>query len=49
VITEGRGANEVAHAARIEGMVSLREAAVRRLAEGATTFSEVVRVTADSE
>ncbi|HZO08591.1 MAG TPA: GspE/PulE family protein [Myxococcota bacterium] len=49
LITEGRDANEIAHAGRIEGMESLREAAVRRLAEGLTTFTEVVRVTADSE
>jgi general secretion pathway protein E len=49
LVSEGRDANEIGHAARIEGMESLREAAVRRLAEGATTFGEVLRVTADSE
>ncbi len=49
LVCEGRDANEIGHAARIEGMESLREAAVRRLAEGATTFAEVLRVTADSE
>ena len=30
-------------------MESLRDAAVRKLADGLTTFEEVVRVTADSE
>jgi hypothetical protein len=30
-------------------MQSLREAAVRRLAEGVTTIAEVRRITADSE
>jgi general secretion pathway protein E len=49
LITEGRDANEINHAGRIEGMESLRDAAVRRLAEGQTTFEEVVRVTADTE
>jgi general secretion pathway protein E len=49
LVSEGRDANEIGHAARIEGMESLREAAVRRLAEGATTFAEVLRVTADTE
>ncbi len=49
LINEGRDANEINHAGRIEGMESLRDAAVRRLAEGHTTFEEVVRVTADTE
>lgn len=49
LINEGRDATEIANAARIEGMESLRDAAVRRLAEGVTTFEEVVRLTADSE
>jgi len=49
LIREQRDASEIAHAARIEGMQSLREAAIRRLAEGQTPFEEVVRVTADVE
>jgi general secretion pathway protein E len=47
LITEGKDANEIAYAARVEGMATLREAAIRKLAEGATTFEEVVRLTAD--
>ena len=47
LITEGKDANEIAYAARVEGMATLREAAIRKLAEGSTTFEEVVRLTAD--
>ncbi len=49
LINEGRDANELHHAGRIEGMESLRDAALRRLAEGLTTFEEVARVTVDTE
>ncbi|HXV36876.1 MAG TPA: GspE/PulE family protein [Myxococcota bacterium] len=49
LINEGKDANEIHHAGRIEGMEPLRDAAVRKLADGVTTFEEVVRVTADSE
>jgi general secretion pathway protein E len=49
LINQGRDANEIHHAARIEGMESLREAALRKLAEGETAFEEVARVTADTE
>ncbi len=48
LINEGKDAGEIAHAARVEGMETLREAAIRKLAEGGTTFEEVVRLTADS-
>jgi general secretion pathway protein E len=48
LIREGKDANEIADAARIEGMENLRECAIRRLAEGLTTFEEVVRITADN-
>jgi general secretion pathway protein E len=47
LIRSGMDANEIADAARIEGMESLRECAIRRLAEGVTTFEEVIRITAD--
>jgi general secretion pathway protein E len=49
LINTGKDANEIQNAARIEGMESLREAAVRKLADGVTTYEEVMRVTADSE
>jgi general secretion pathway protein E len=49
LINQGRDAAEIANAARIEGMETLREAAIRKLAEGVSTFEEVMRVTADGE
>ena len=49
LITEGKDANEIAYAARIEGMATLREAAIRKLADGMTTFEEVVRLTAEAQ
>jgi general secretion pathway protein E len=49
LINEGRDANEIAHAARIEGMEPLREAALRKLADGVTTYEEVARLAADVE
>ncbi|MDX1648417.1 MAG: GspE/PulE family protein [Myxococcota bacterium] len=48
LVSEGRDAGEIAHAARVEGMETLREAAIRKLADGVTTFEEVVRITADA-
>jgi general secretion pathway protein E len=45
LIKSGQDAVEIARAARIEGMESLRECALRRLAEGATTYEEVLRMT----
>ena len=49
LIKEGKDANEIAHAARVEGMEPLREAAMHKLADGITTFEEAVRLTADAE
>ena len=49
LINQGRDANEISHAGRIEGMENLREAALRKLAAGVTTFEEVARLTVDSE
>jgi general secretion pathway protein E len=48
LVTEGKDANEITHAARVEGMETLREAAIRKLADGTTTFEEVVRLTAEA-
>ena len=33
--------------ARTDGMATLRESAIKKLAQGATSFEEVLRVTAD--
>ena len=48
LINEGGAANEITHAGRVEGMETLREAAIRKLADGTTTFEEVVRLTAEA-
>jgi general secretion pathway protein E len=48
LINEGQTASELTHAARVEGMETLREAAIRKLADGETTFEEVVRLTAEA-
>jgi type II secretory ATPase GspE/PulE/Tfp pilus assembly ATPase PilB-like protein len=47
LIKKGEDAHEIARAARVEGMESLRESALRRLALGQTTCEEVTRLTAD--
>jgi general secretion pathway protein E len=47
LIKKGEDAHEIARAARVEGMETLRESALRRLAAGTTTYEEVNRLTAD--
>ena len=49
LINQGRDASEIDRAGRIEGMESLREAALRRLAEGLTPYEEVARLAVDAE
>ena len=49
LIKKGEDANEIARAAKVEGMEVLRESAMRRLAEGLIPYEEVVRLTADME
>jgi general secretion pathway protein E len=49
LINGGKDANQIKNAARIEGMETVRDAAVRKLADGITTYEEVMRVTADTE
>jgi len=49
LINEGRDASELTTAGRIEGMESLREAALRKLATGQTTYEEVARLTVEAE
>jgi general secretion pathway protein E len=49
LINEGRDASEISNAGRIEGMESLRDAALRKLADGQTPFEEVVRLAVDVE
>jgi general secretion pathway protein E len=49
MIAESRDSKEISKAAELDGMVTLRKAAIRKLAQGVTTYEEVFRVTADSE
>jgi general secretion pathway protein E len=49
LINEGRDASEIANAGRIEGMESLRDAALHKLADGVTPYEEVVRLAVDVE
>ncbi|HAN31097.1 MAG TPA: type II secretion system protein E [Myxococcales bacterium] len=48
-ITEGADAGEMARQAVRDGMLTLRQAAIKKLALGLTSFDEVLRVTADSD
>ncbi len=47
LIRAGGDASEILRAARIEGLETLRESALRKLASGVTTFEEVARATVD--
>ena len=47
LITAKAHAPEITKVARQDGMMTLRESAIRRLAEGVTPFEEVLRVTAE--
>ncbi len=49
LIKKGEDAAEINRGAKVEGMESLRESALRRLAEGLTTYEEVVRATSDMD
>jgi general secretion pathway protein E len=48
LITRQADAPEIRKAARANGMMSLREGAIRKLAQGTTTFEEVMTVCAES-
>ena len=47
LIKNGGDANAIMRAARIEGLETLRECALRKLAAGVTTYEEVARATVD--
>lgn len=49
MIVDRASAQELSKTARQDGLVTLREAAIQKLAAGVTSFEEVLRVTADSE
>ncbi|MEL6188692.1 MAG: type II/IV secretion system protein, partial [Myxococcota bacterium] len=47
MIQEQADAKEIKKVAQLDGMTPLRQAAIRKLAQGQTTYEEVFRVTAD--
>ena len=47
MIQERADAKEIKKVAQLDGMVSLRQAAIRKLAQGVTTYEEVFRATSD--
>ena len=47
-IIEGADAGELARQAARDGVLTLRQAAIKKLALGLTSFDEVLRVTVDS-
>jgi general secretion pathway protein E len=49
LINESADSAEIMRAARADGTITLRESAVRKLAEGVTSFSEIIRVTIDDD
>ncbi len=49
MIAEQKDAKEIAKVATLDGMTPLRQGAIRKLAQGITTYEEVFRVTADTD
>jgi general secretion pathway protein E len=47
LILSGSSSKEIMKQARQDGMLTLREAAIRKMAKGTTSFEEVLRVTVD--
>jgi len=47
MINQKRNAREISRAARLDGMRTLRESGVAKLAQGITSFEEVMRVTVE--
>ncbi len=47
LVTREADAPEIRKAARAEGVMSLRESAIRKLADGVTTFEEVMKIASD--
>ncbi|MCA9767463.1 MAG: Flp pilus assembly complex ATPase component TadA, partial [Gemmatimonadetes bacterium] len=49
MVMEGKDSKEIGKVAQLDGMTPLRQAAIRKLAQGLTTYEEVFRVTADAD
>lgn len=48
LVNEGKDSKEISKAAVADGMTTLRQAAIRKLAQGITTYEEVFRITGES-
>ncbi|GAB4308898.1 MAG: GspE/PulE family protein [Myxococcota bacterium] len=48
LINESADSKEIMKVARLDGMATLRENAIRKLATGITTFDEVIRITSEN-
>jgi general secretion pathway protein E len=49
ILREKADAETIARTGIADGMVTLREAAVRKMLKGETTFDEVIRVTGEKQ
>ncbi len=49
MVADKSDAKEIGKVAQLDGMVPLRQGAIRKLAQGVTTYQEVFRVTADTD
>jgi general secretion pathway protein E len=47
LIHEGKDSKELMKASVADGMITLRQSAIRKLAQGVTTFEEVFRMTGE--
>jgi general secretion pathway protein E len=47
MVIDGHSSPDIMRTARTDGMATLRESAIKKLAQGVTSFEEVLRVTAD--
>jgi general secretion pathway protein E len=47
MVIEGHSSPDIMRTARTDGMATLRESAIKKLAQGVTSFEEVLRVTTD--
>jgi type II secretory ATPase GspE/PulE/Tfp pilus assembly ATPase PilB-like protein len=47
LVNDRADSKEIVKTARLDGMMTLREAGIKKLAQGHTTFEEVLRVTSE--
>jgi general secretion pathway protein E len=47
LINERADSKEIMKVARLDGLLTLREVAIKKLAQGVTSFEEIIRVTSE--